>query len=296
MENYDEYTKAKKLIKDGKYEEARRIIKRLYAFEPNDLVIKLEYARLLIRDENTEEKGIKLLEEELNTRNRNYALLEIGKLEVEHGNILKAREYFDELKNSEDKGTKGYALKEILYLEIGDKNYEEAYRLFEEIKKYRVLSESELVRIDFYLKYQLNLLTDADLVHDGYFCVQLINYSEDRLLNHLKHKLKIKERYNLSIDYDRLIEDTKKLLEQASPIKQSLNDKYILEYDYPVGKLRGNVTRKMEVITYSNTKQIITMTPTNKKCKKNEFSNRERAKVLKKESQIDKFNRKYNLN
>ena len=51
MKNYNEFLKAKDYIKEEKINEAEAILKRLIKFEPKNLVIKFELARLLVKNE-----------------------------------------------------------------------------------------------------------------------------------------------------------------------------------------------------------------------------------------------------
>lgn len=293
MEMKNEFNKAKELMKQKKYEEAERIIKKLCSFSPRNLAFKFEYAKLLVKHEDTEQKGIEILEDMLNTWNRNYALLELGKKAMNNGESIKAREYFSELINSNNEDSKALALKELIYLEISEKKYIEAYRLFEQILEYKILKSSEINKISFYLKYQLNLLTEEDIKNAGYFGQQLINYNYDVTIEHLTEKLNQEENNNL--DVYKLMEDSKNRIEHITPDRKSLVDKYIIAYEYPIYKIDDHFTNTMEVVTYPNTKTILTLNPTNEKSKSRNNINEDKIKIIKRESQIDKFNRKYNL-
>lgn len=78
----------------------------LYAGYPNNLSIKLEYAKLLIEEGNKNKKREKLYEAEkkftelLDTENRNHALLELGKLQIILNKPEKAKKCFEELLHS----------------------------------------------------------------------------------------------------------------------------------------------------------------------------------------------------
>jgi tetratricopeptide (TPR) repeat protein len=335
VKNYNDFLKAKNLIKQNNYRDAEIILKRLYKFEPENSIIKFELARLLIKNQNSKEEGKRFLEELLDTKSRTYAMLELGRLEAVEENIPKAREYFEELikSNSQNKifaifelgrieekeenidkaiqyfekilDTKNeiYALNKLVYLEIKIKNYMKAYNYLKKLLYYSDLDDlniKEINHIIFYLKYKLNLLTEEDKKNNSYFCIQLINYDEEKTIEHIKFHLdendnkRIHTNYYKSLNINILFNDIKFKISNMLPIKSSLTDKYIIEYDYIVGSINNVETNALEVVTYSNTKDIITMYPIYPiKNKKNEEDMK--VKQIKRESQIDKFNRKYNL-
>ena len=76
-----------------------------------------------------------------------------------------------------------YAKLELLFLSIKEQKYLEAYQYFEHllnIKNYKGITLDTLNNINFYLKFKLNLLTEEDIrYHKNYFCLQLLEYSDD---------------------------------------------------------------------------------------------------------------------
>ena len=88
-------------------------MKEIYDNNSCDLKVKFEYSKLLIL-KGRKEEGKKLLFELLDTSAKNYAMLELGKLEKTVGNIEKARDYFANLL---DTSSKSYAMLELGRLE-----------------------------------------------------------------------------------------------------------------------------------------------------------------------------------
>ena len=128
--NYQLFLKAKELIKIKKYQEAIIILREIYQLEPYDRFIKFELAKLLIKMSSTKQEGKKMLFELLNTQNRTYATLELGRLEVSEGNNVKAREYFEQLLNTQNRT---YAMLELGRLEVNEGNNVKAREYFEQL-------------------------------------------------------------------------------------------------------------------------------------------------------------------
>ena len=105
-------------------------LERLYN-ETKDTTIGLEYAKLLIRQKSYE-NGRKILEGLLETNNKYFALLELGKLEKKLGNIKNAREYFKQALNSKGR-VKFFAKSELGQLEHNVGNLHDSYMYFESL-------------------------------------------------------------------------------------------------------------------------------------------------------------------
>lgn len=121
-----------RLLRDAISSNNVDMVKALYMGNSSNSIIKFEYARMLVKNGNVS-LGRELLCELLDTKNRNYALLELGILEVCNGNISKAKEYFNELLNSSYIKDRCCALLELGRIEsfYGDKNM--AYKYFNKI-------------------------------------------------------------------------------------------------------------------------------------------------------------------
>jgi tetratricopeptide (TPR) repeat protein len=163
---------ARKNIQRKKYKNALYTLRKLEGLDPNDSIIRFEIARCLINIDELKKEGKELLVELLETDNREYAMFELGKIEVEQGNEEQAWIYFEELTKTDnnkyalfelaklqieqglkeeakksldsllDTDNREYALFELAKLSIAENNIEEAKQLFNSIgKNIKVLSE-----------------------------------------------------------------------------------------------------------------------------------------------------------
>ena len=130
--NYILFQQAKELIKKRKYKDATRILRQINQSEPNDNIVKFELAKLLAKDKYTTKEAEKSFKELLNTQNKTYALLELGRLYASGGKNNEAEKCFKELIISQAQN-KTYALLELgrLYASVGKTN--EAEKSFKEL-------------------------------------------------------------------------------------------------------------------------------------------------------------------
>lgn len=138
-----------RLLKDAVANGDIDTVRALYMGSPNDSVIKFEYGRMLVKSGNVS-LGRDLLIELLDTKNRNYALLELGILEVYSGNINRAYEYFYELLSSNYVKDRCCALLELGKIESFYGNRDKAYYYFN-----RILS---IKSDDYYTKMEISRL------------------------------------------------------------------------------------------------------------------------------------------
>jgi len=239
------------------------ILERLHELEPEDRIIKFELTKLLVKKETTVKRGKKYFEELLKTPNRNYALLELGKLEVSEGNIEKARTYFEELLNTP---SRNYALLELLFLSIKQTNYLEAYTWLEIIVEERDVSIVSIKDISFYLKYKMNWLTEKEKKEaTSYFQKQLMDYDEEKAIEHIQLHLdennqkKLHSVFDDSINLQEVFDLAKVKITYINPNRTTFIDKYKLKLDQTIGQYKEKDTDCIEVITFPNEKNILTM-------------------------------------
>ena len=131
--NYILFQQAKELIKKRKYKDATRILRQINQSEPNDNIVKFELAKLLAKDKYTTKEAEKSFKELINigsSKDRTYALLELGRLYASVGKENEAEKSFKELLNTQ---SRTYALLELgrLYESVGKEN--EAEKCFKEL-------------------------------------------------------------------------------------------------------------------------------------------------------------------
>lgn len=194
------------------------------------------------------------------------------------------------------------AILRVIYINIKKEEYKKAYSYF----SFYNLSDNnkkDMYNLEFFLKYKLGMLSKRQKKNPGYFCKQLLNYNEDEAVNHICiNKEYIKDNkhieYNESLDTHLLYKYLKEKINNMDPTYYKLNDVYVVKCDYIIANINGKSIDKMVVITYPNTKNIITMHPNIKEDEYdyndvNEENKDVIVKQMKRESQIDKFNRKY---
>ena len=329
---------------EGNYEKAEKYFESL-VFEnhknKNQAILELVFIEKKL---GNYERSKKYYEKLLNTEFSSFAEIEFGRESRRDGNYEKAEEYFNNIIR-QDGYAKEYAILELATTKCLMKNYSEAKKLFETLlstsfkdsaltgiinanireEKYedayinynridneRIKGKKEMLNTKFYLKYKLGLLTDINSSSRYYF-KQVLDYDENRALNHIKthmYKNVKKERHSLyleNINIKKLYNDVKVKLDEESIREITLNDKYIIEFDYSIGSIGSVETNKVAIVTLPNTKNIITMYPVlsfdeyNNYCyslnriidNNEEYYLNSHIKQKTRQSQIEKFNKKY---
>ena len=261
----------------GNYEEAKSYFTKLLETSSKTYAM-LELGRLEAIAGNYEEAKTcftELIYSE--SQNKTYAMFELGKLEASVGNYEEAKTCFTELIQTPDWI---YAIQELLFLAIKEENYEEASQLLNTIYNANLMEDNQLSNITFYLKYKLNLLTENDKEQNkNYFCLQLLDYNREAAINHIKAHLdengfkRLHSVFFESTDIENIFPSIEKSISEAIPEQSNFTDKYKVDCDYVIGVNNGVETSCVEVITFPNTKDIITMYPiidTRKKSSRND--------------------------
>ena len=229
-----------------------------------------------------------------------WAKLELGKLETNIGNIEEGINLLNELLDSK---LKSLALEQLIYLEIRYQKYEEAYQHYQELERCSdYIKKKRFVKTKIFLEYKLGILqleNYQEQVH--YFINQLLCYNSEIAIKHIKlHLDKDEEKithstYSESIDIDKLYKYAEERIMNSNPDEYEMVDKYIVKCNEVIGKtIENKLTDTLRVVTLPNTKNILSMYPM--PALNNELSIEEniiKTKQIKRESQIDKFNRRY---
>lgn len=207
----------------------------------------------------------------LSINNDCFAIYELGLLAKEEDNIKEALQYFEE---SSDKGCVlaiTDLFKSILYcvskeeFELANKYLQDNYDKFKIIN----INSIYIYNIRFYVKFKLGLLTQKDIEDSNstYFTKNLLNYNEKEVIDHIKSHYEEKDngkyhsKFDDSINIDELYQNVKELINNMDPISSNLSDKYIIDYDYTVGKVNNIETNRLYIATYPHTKNIIIINP-----------------------------------
>lgn len=182
-------------------------------------------------------------------------------------NSLKHDKVLRKYKTRIEKNTISVILSRIRYL-VYSNNYQEAYNYI--VNCQVNLDELYLDKLLMYLKVMLGQ-DDYDIhYYNSYSFDQLVEYSEDSMLNHitkhlasgnvsaLKPNLNI---FNSSFPVEELLEEIKKYIPSSKALYSGLyEDDYYFKYDN-CGRDEGKITDYFLVICYHNTSRIITIFP-----------------------------------
>lgn len=273
MKNYEEYERAKKLIDEANYKEAEKILKKLHQQEPTSSLLKYELGHLWIISGKDPERGEKYLSKLLDYSNQatqTKAQLDLGKYELSKNNKEKAREYYEQILKSNRNKEKAYALMELVFIEIREENYQKAYELLQEVEKISndVTSENEFYQTKKYIEYKLGILNNIEELKKSYFYSQMINYDEDKAIDHIKLHLddKVKDKVHSvfldSVNVEELYHEARIKIGYLNPNILHFADRYVLKYDSPIGIFGDSYTNNAQIVAFPNTNDIITMYPT----------------------------------
>ena len=247
-------------LKEGHTNKARYYFEYLLNTKNDEYAI-LELGRLELQEGN-KDKARYYFEYLLNTKNDEHAMLELGRLKLQEGNKDKARHYFEYLLNTKNDV---YAKEELLFLNINEGKYEDAYKLLDSISD--IMEKNVYSNTKNFLEYKLGISDRNSNNQINYFNSQLYNYDENLALDHIsKHldendKKKVHSVFYSDVDLRELLLMVKDKIGNAVPNRSTIIDKYIVNCDDSIATIESKETKYIEVITFSNTKNIITMYP-----------------------------------
>ncbi len=191
-----------------------------------------------------------------------------------------------------------------LYIKLGEEKLKELYQ-----KYFMIEQESELNNSRYHCeRIYLNKKYNPDYKEKGitYFEKQIINYNEQKAIQHIKenHFLKIKlekTKFYQDVDIEQLFYQAKQYINthrNASIIVKDIIEDYI--FYYPECGYQENNTRYdyFKVSTFINTSKIITMLPISIASKFDteicKLENQEAKKKVKVRNGLERFNSRYN--
>lgn len=292
-------------MKLGDYDKAIQILENLDLNEKKNKFDDLILFQLVIanRRKGDTDKAIEYLRklEKIEQRKFDYEwiMFEWSKIEQISNNFDAAIKILYKLLNTK---VKDAALEELVKIYINQEQYDLAYKFNNEILKLKVYkSRYNVANINAFLKYKLGIENDNN-VKNIYFIKQLYSYNKEEVLNHISQHLDENEEkfthsvYCEDINIEQLYDYALEKINNLEPIEESMNDKYIIRYNRIVGmSIDNQPTDTIKIVVIPNTKNIITIYPVpainNKVEMKNNYTS---SKQKVKESQIDKFKRRYN--
>ncbi len=223
------------------------------------------------------------------------ALIRANNLDMAELVLSEASKLFNE--ETSDKAKKSYYLV-LIKLLLHQKKYQKCFNVMRKCKKYTdgQYSYNSLI---LFLKKKLKLLKEEDLKQDIYSLRQIVSYNEEEVLKYIKNTtlnynvICFKENFPLEDVYERI----RQMLPLGSKmIKDVLTDTYIFKYDAN-GHVKGKLVDYIEVITLADSNEIIKMYPYENREKRNFTDlnpNLDEVSRIRRISQIEKFNQRYN--
>lgn len=300
------------------YDEALAILSKIKKNLPYIYKVDLEIAKIYMQDQRTISKAQPILldlenkdipiEKYEKFKNLKYcAKLELGKLEYILENYSSARKYFDEVLSVDFKMSFEYATLELIILELNLKNFEQAYFYLNKLLKSPSIGklnvEKNLLEFKFFLETKLKKQYSKP---SSYFEWQLVDYNIKYVISHIKKHLKNVENKKVhsifieGLNVENLVEVIENNLENSMRSTPKLVDKYIFNFNFHIGTFANMPTNKLLVTTIPHSKKILTAYPISATLEyKNEneidIPKEKIIELTKRESQIDKFNKKYNI-
>lgn len=280
---YDDksYKMIKQLMESNNFSKAMSLMKKVLEKNPLDKWTRLEYVRLLKRNNQLQEALDQalflytIMDDDINDRFSEFVFLELYHINFKLGNYQTAYDYLPKVKEINEKLEK---------------------------------ADIEVIRLDeLFLKSRLGLLEEKELMNykHAYLASQIAHYNENKALEHmLRHNSAdyMKERHSIIEDeiyIKGLFDKIKNLIETAVPLYVD-NFANVYYFEYPdISKVilkDGYPYKYLKVAAFRDTKQIITIHPYFSKERieiVNSLKGQEQQKV-KRMSQIEKFNHRYN--
>ena len=183
--------------------------------------------------------------------------------------------------------------------------YEQLYKFSQ--RHHKEIADVDASVINFYCMRQLGLLDLSKREINNYLFRQIVEYRENEFLEHIQKHLEenidletpISAIFCSNFPISKVISEIKKFIPSNKRLFSGfIEDKYIFKYD-GCGKVDNKSVNYFAVITFHNTKDMITIYPINYgqnlQCVDLNYLV-ENTNNSKKESRIDRFNRKYKRN
>lgn len=286
MKTHELYERSVELIENGKIKQALMLTRKLLKNNPDNVAFRMQYARLLTYDEKTRMRGIDIMMKIYRSDLKHRSLVELGKQAKLDGDYDTARYFFEEMVKT-DKLASIYAILELINLDLLENKLDEAYKLLQEnyTRLMNVIDNKVITNTDFYIRYKLGILKD-DEDKSKYYKRNLIKYSQNDIINHIKRHTnsfngkKIHSQFSENIDIYVLLSNAKKLISDINPSYSTSVDIYYVDYGEVVGNVNDEETTYLEIVTYINTKNILTIYPISKEIGNDERYNKQKVKKI----------------
>ena len=263
-------------------------VAKIYSAEGDKLTAKTYYEKLIKMNANNKIPAIlelsklyategeneiakSYLNQILNTPYKKYAEQEIARIEAKTGNEEYVRKLYIDAISDEDNT---YVILNLIYIDIKIGYFEEALELLKILPDNKYYSN-----IETYLLYQTGKKDEIRVYN--YFTKQLLDFSDDKTLEHIKRHFDEKEgkkkhtKFDNGIDIEKTYEFVKEKIQYMDPIDYLLVEKYIIKCEQEIATIGNKRVRYIEAITLPHSKKILTIYPTSL------IKDQEKTKILK---------------
>lgn len=264
----------KELLINDEIDLAISELRKLCKKYPNDSTVYQELGSVLLRQGIHVSEALYYLSLATNSRNKHSISYDIGVYYLSQGDFRKAEEKFKTLLDGNE-SYRCYGYLGLIRTYIHTEEYKKALDCFDELKKLRRLTDfdvSHYYNLKFYLLYKNNIIIDESRA-DNYFTKQLLNYSKESAIEHIKEHLKEasdeelkSKRFHSVFDKETNIEELydfcSETIKKQKPVGYGIVDYYICELNDKVGATYSKKeTASVEIITFPNSKQILSIYP-----------------------------------
>jgi len=216
----------------------------------------------------------------------------LSKVELQKNNIDEALEYANKAIVNVTPAIKNKCLYLLSIINFKKENYDETLKYLNEMDEISPDLENEIERIRFYIQYVRGEKTNTN----AYIARQLDNYNRSLALGHIYRRHK--DDFNKNINIEELFDELSINIKNYSIDNLKCFDVYRVPM-VGVGNQNNNYTGVLTVVCIPNSTNILTMYPDQSLPSiveeldvKENFDKKTKTKRL---SQIDKFNKRYNL-
>lgn len=225
----------------------------------------------------------------------NRAYLKLGQLEMDEQNYEDAKKWLTIVAES-NLLLSINAYLNLAYIAIREEDYDTCYQLIERATKLEL--NQELQKSIEKLKLYVDIKTKKRILKENmlYSEQQMLDYNEKKAIDYIKkqHAKSASQEFSSGVNIEDIFYHSKEKIKLITPNINCLTDNYILTMP-KIGYVNGISTDQIKVICLPNTDSIISIYPTTEEDNKEEVIENERSKkkIMKRKSQIEKFNARY---
>lgn len=267
----------RQLLLDEEIDLAIQELRNLRKKYPNDSVILQNLGSVLLKQGTNVSEALYLFSLAKTRQNKHSISFEIGSYHLGKGEFETAEEKFMSMLEGND-SDKCYGYLGLIRTYIHTEDYETALDYFKKLDKIHNFLEFSIphyYNLKFYLLFKNGVIIDETRA-DNYFTNQLVDYSREAAIEHIKAHLKnagsegleTKRFHSVFIqetDIEALYDYCCEAIKNQEQSGYGIVDYYRCELPNTIGSTYSHKeTTNVEVVTFPNTKLILSIYPINK--------------------------------